>query len=162
MSRELFLLNEDRFWGSIDRPDEGCWPWRLRLDVSGYGVFGIGPRKFYAHRVAFALAHRDVPQGLFVLHACDTPACCHPGHLSVGSHADNMADMAAKGRAHRWGGKRRGSANPAARLTEREVDAIRRRLAAGEAPALIAPDFETSQSTIFAIRAGHKWSGYHG
>jgi hypothetical protein len=33
-----------------------------------------------------------------VLHNCDTPRCCNELHLFLGTHADNMHDMATKGR----------------------------------------------------------------
>jgi hypothetical protein len=51
-----------------------------------------------AHRVAWTLANGPIPAGMHVLHTCDNPPCCNPGHLWLGTQADNMADMARKGR----------------------------------------------------------------
>jgi hypothetical protein len=77
-------------------PDD-CWEWRGNRNNRGYGKLG----KIYAHRVAYELASGPIPSGLEVMHSCDNPPCCNPAHLSVGTHADNMQDMARKGR-HPW------------------------------------------------------------
>lgn len=53
------------------------------------------------HRVVYELAFGLIPRGMCVLHACDTPACCEPSHLRLGSQAANLADMRAKGRDRR-------------------------------------------------------------
>lgn len=40
----------------------------------------------------------QLEEGKAVLHKCDTPACCNPAHLAVGSQRENMNDMYTKGR----------------------------------------------------------------
>lgn len=94
-----------RFWPKVDvrTPDE-CWEWKACRNTHGYGrVSGkkIGGKKHRlgAHRVAWMLANgADSTWGLHVLHKCDNPPCCNPDHLFLGTQADNMADMTAKGR----------------------------------------------------------------
>jgi hypothetical protein len=77
-----------------------CWQWTAGLSASGYGRVGDGNRQYVlAHRLAWELANeQSVPEGLHVLHACDNRRCCNPGHLWVGTNADNVADRHAKGR----------------------------------------------------------------
>jgi len=102
-----------RFWAKVDRrgpvperyPELGpCWIWTRATDRKGYGRFGVGPagsnRVFFAHRVAMALAGTVPPDDLMACHHCDNPPCCNPGHLFLGTGADNLGDMAAKGRNH--------------------------------------------------------------
>lgn len=56
-----------------------------------------------------------------VLHRCDNPPCCNPGHLFIGTDADNAADKARKGRV----APNHGMLNGRAKLTEADVKAIR-------------------------------------
>ncbi|MFB9187253.1 HNH endonuclease signature motif containing protein [Dactylosporangium sucinum] len=52
-----------------------------------------------AHRVAWEVANgQPIPDGLQVLHSCDNPPCCNPAHLSIGTQAENMQQMVARGR----------------------------------------------------------------
>jgi len=80
-------------------PNGSCLEWQGARSSDGYGsvwIRGIGMRG--AHRVAFSLAHKD-PGDLHVLHKCDNPPCINPDHLHLGTHADNMREMSARGRA---------------------------------------------------------------
>lgn len=81
-------------------PATGCWLFTGGLNESGYGVLGA-PRsnKFIkAHRASWELHKGPIPKGVLVLHRCDVPSCCNPGHLYLGSFKDNSQDMVRKGR----------------------------------------------------------------
>lgn len=86
-------------------PATGCWLWTRQTLSNGYGVIRVGSmcdgtrRQALAHRVSWELDHGPIPDGLFVLHRCDRPACINPAHLFLGTQQDNLADMRAKGRA---------------------------------------------------------------
>lgn len=92
----------ERFWEkvAVGEPDE-CWPWQGATDGHGYGVINLGRkgRIDKASRVSYTIEHGAIPDGLYVLHHCDNPACVNPAHLSVGTQADNIHDCIAKGRA---------------------------------------------------------------
>lgn len=79
---------------------DGCWRWLANTDRRGYGHLTIKGKAVQAHRFAYEL-FVGPPGDLFVLHRCDNPACVRPDHLWLGTHADNMADMKTKNRAHR-------------------------------------------------------------
>lgn len=99
-----------RFWAKVKK-GEGCWLWTASLRNKGYGAFAYRLNRRViqdrAHRFSWLLAFGPVPDGLFVLHRCDTPACVRPDHLFLGTNADNVRDMMAKGR-HVVGGTHSG------------------------------------------------------
>lgn len=80
-------------------PVTGCWLWSAGRGGMGYGVVVVGAGKKPAHRASYEFHVGPIPPGAHVCHRCDTPLCIRPDHLFLGSHADNMADMAAKNRA---------------------------------------------------------------
>ena len=86
-----------------------------------------------------------------VCHRCDNRWCVNPYHLFVGTRAENMADMKAKGRGD--GGNRK-------HLSEKLVQEIRRRLHAGTAPRVIAETMDVNYATITAIKSGRSYVGH--
>jgi hypothetical protein len=85
----------------------------------------IAGRPVKAHRRAWELARGPIPEGMSVLHRCDNRICVEPTHLFLGDAADNMRDMAAKGRAA--GSRRRGERHPMVKLSDEQVRTIRAR-----------------------------------
>lgn len=86
------------FWLKVTKTDT-CWLWTGRRDKNGYGKVGAA----LSHRVFWELHNGHIPDGLYVLHHCDNPPCIRPTHLFLGTQADNVRDMAAKGRGKGWG-----------------------------------------------------------
>lgn len=92
---------QERFWSKVDKTAiNGCWIWTAHIDEWGYGRFAMPPRgqQKLVHRLSWTFTNGDIPSKLLVLHKCDTPACVNPSHLRLGTNADNMRDMVAKGR----------------------------------------------------------------
>ena len=90
----------ETFWARVERsagPD-GCWPWTGCVDANGYGWLMWQGRRSRAHRVALALDGRPCPAGLVGRHLCNTPRCCNPAHLAVGTQRDNAQDRVRAGR----------------------------------------------------------------
>jgi hypothetical protein len=98
----------DRLFSRVIEANDGCWLWTGAKDVGNYGRLGCvlrgKHRSLSVHRTIWEMANGPVPEGLFVCHHCDTPACVNLKHLFLGTQYDNMNDMVRKGR-HKGGGR---------------------------------------------------------
>jgi hypothetical protein len=90
----------ERFWSKVQITSrEECWPWSGTKAGIGYGYFSAGSGPMIgAHRYVLLSRGVRIPDGMFVCHRCDNPACCNPRHLYLGTPKDNTHDMIARGR----------------------------------------------------------------
>jgi hypothetical protein len=155
-----------RFMAKVDkdgpevRPGLGpCWLWtgaRLKKGArttGGYGQFGLHGKIAYTHRVSYEMHVGKIPDGKQVMHSCDVRHCVNPKHLSLGTHADNMADMQAKNRGAT--GERCGSA----KLTDAQVLEMRKDYAAGATQAALARKFSVTPANVHYIVKGRSRQG---
>jgi hypothetical protein len=110
-------------------------------------------RNGLAHRFAYECLVGPIPDGMHVLHKCDVRCCVNPQHLFLGTNADNIADRVKKGRSLR----RCGEAAPTAKLTQAQVNEIRRLLAEGMKHREIAALMAVTMSMVAHISAGRSW-----
>lgn len=143
-----------RFWEKV-RITPGCWLW-LASNVRGYGVFGLNRKTPLAHRVSWEMHNGPIPVGRLVLHRCDTPSCVNPDHLWLGTHADNMRDMAAKrrGRAEHPSGLQAYHA----KLTAEQATEILALRAAGVKQREVAKRFGVHRSTVQELTQGRTYA----
>lgn len=126
---------------------DDCWLFSGTV-VRGYGQIRVGRKRHYAHRLAYELANGPFDSSLDVLHSCDTPLCCNPSHLRVGTQKENTLEMIAK-RRHAFGER-----NGNAKLTEAQVRQIR---SSRETHVALGRRFGLSAQRIGEIRSGKAW-----
>lgn len=149
-----------RFWAKVDKRGlDECWLWTATRTRKGYGQFRVGSKLQHAHRVSWELANGPIPEGTgfhgtCVCHRCDVPLCVNPAHLFLGSCAENLADMRAKGRANHAVGEAIGCA----KLTAADVMEIRRLKKTGLSEAKLGARFGVSSSAVHRIVSGNGWS----
>ena len=134
-----------RFWSAVEKkgPNE-CWPWTKELNQAGYGRMRVEGKSRRASRISYELTFGAIPGGNDVCHSCDNRSCCNPAHLWVGTHRENMADMAAKDR----------SARATAKLNEEQVRQI---FGDPRTKRAIASEYGIGQTTVYDIKTGKKW-----
>ncbi len=148
---------EEAFWSHVDKsggPD-ACWPWVLAVNESGYGTTSMVGRMWLAHRLAYSLHTKEDPGTMCVLHSCDNPPCCNPLHLRLGTHEDNMRDMAVRNRAH--ASRNQGSKGHFSKLTESDVSSILGKLSDGHTLSQLAVEYDVHYATIRRIRSRQIW-----
>lgn len=132
-------------------PESGCWLWLRGLNTTGYGVIKVGGRDEKAHRASWEIYKGPIPRGSKVLHRCDVRSCVNPAHLFLGSQADNVRDMMAKGR----GSDSKGERNANSKITAAQASEIRNSTLTLRELAEIYP---IKKSMLSNIKQGKNWS----
>lgn len=96
------------FWSQVEKTPDSCWLWAGEYSDECRGVVidpangmpvGASKMAYVLTFGAFPRGERDKPeQWLWVLHKCDLPICCNPGHLYLGTPKQNAVDRVQKGR----------------------------------------------------------------
>lgn len=92
----------ERFEAKVERTS-GCYKWLASKNKDGYGQFWLNKHIMGAHRAAWLLSGRTIPNEMLVLHTCDTPQCTNIEHLYVGTVKNNVSDKVSRNRQGRGG-----------------------------------------------------------
>ena len=158
---------KDRFFEKVKK-SPSCWEWVGPKNNKGYGTMTVGSRTDgtrsykFVHRISWELHNGPIPEhdsthGTCVCHKCDNPSCVNPDHLFLGTHSDNMADMAVKGRASKEP-TYIGENHPIAKLDDSKVRQIRKYHSAGACTQLwLAQVYGVSNRTIANVANNEYW-----
>lgn len=152
-----------RFEGKLNKKD-GCWEWTHGVFDDGYGAFWVNGQTVKAHRFSYFHHKGEYDTSLLVCHTCDNPLCVNPDHLFLGTPQDNSTDMVEKGRAASnkgpksptaFANRARGMRLPQTKLTDSQVEEIRKRYSAGGVlQRELADEYGTTQCNISLIVRG--------
>lgn len=130
-----------------DNRDE-CWLWNGTIGQDGYGKFTGGSLR--AHRFSYEMFKGEIPNKMFVCHACDCPRCVNPSHLWLGTSQENTADRNRKGRQ-----ARQHRIRPS--VTIEQALEMRKLMLCGHTQIKVAKDFGVSQAQAGLIKARKTW-----
>lgn len=141
----------------------GCIEWNRRTNKDGYGTVSYKCRSWLAHRLTWTLERGEIPDGMKVCHTCDNPKCINIDHLFLGSQADNVADMIAKGRGVSLGMP--GETHPNVKLSAEDVAYIRNEIANRKhgkdgTNSRLARELNVSEAIISNIANGKRWHNF--
>lgn len=132
-----------------------CWEWTGSVNPqTGYGQISSwenGKRVLLTvHRVSFRAFVGEITLSRCVCHTCDNRICFNPAHLFLGTTKENGQDMSKKGRS----GAPRGESHPKAKLTEKQVLALR---ADPRPTSIVAKELGVHYATALHAKKGFKW-----
>jgi HNH endonuclease len=144
-----------RVFPKVEMLPNGCWIWNGAKNRQGYARFQVTRiRTEYLHRVIWKLLYGEIPNGMRILHHCDTPSCVCPFHLWMGTHLENNHDMIEKGRAR----VAKGHDLPHTKLNEEQVRHIRHLARHGKINRVtLAKEFGVNTNAIRQVELGISW-----
>lgn len=131
-------MNDIERFNNKTEPCGDCLRWTGSIQPNGYGRFRLHGKPVYAHRASYILFNGELNNSDVVLHSCANRWCVNPAHLTKGTQAGNLRDMAIKGRGAR-------------KITNEQVDMIRTDPRSGRE---LARALNVAASTIHYIRHG--------
>lgn len=137
-------------------PVKGCWLWIGSMSRKRYGNFYVRGKIIAAHRFSFLYFNGQIPNGMMIMHECDTRHCVNPEHLSYGTNDENVADRIKKGRCAAAG------LQPFSRtedefLMNYEIPGVRDAIYDGHSDEHIAYQFYVPVTEIANVRNGKTW-----
>lgn len=137
-------------------PNSGCWLWLGKLNGHGYGVLNYQQKTHRAHRFMYERHVGPIPDGLNILHSCDTPSCVNPSHLSPGTQSENMAQMYARRR--KTVVRVSGEKSPHAKMSAETAEKIRQMVKAGVKTRHIMRELPVTRGQVNGIKTGKCWA----
>lgn len=143
---------ERRLLSNLYKDGNGCWNWKGTFSPNGYGTITLDGKTKMVHRVSYEFHSGErIPDGLMVCHRCDNRGCINPEHLYLGTHNDNMRDMANSD-------VMKGEANPKSILTQSQVIEIKQMIKGRKVVyRKIAETYGVSRQAIKDIASGRTW-----
>ena len=140
----------ERFWAKVNKT-ETCWLWKGHVDADDYGRINWFGKRILTHRLSWKIHNGAIPQGLCVLHRCDTPRCVRPDHLFIGTNVENTADKTRKGRAAK------GLGHGLHKLTQENVQEIRKLKSEGWRSKDLTKRYGVTRAAIYSVIMGKTW-----
>lgn len=165
MSTHRGLRGLEKYWTKVEvRGPNDCWLWTDSLKGCKYGLFWDGltylpnghPKQVVSTRWGYIHRIGRIPEGQWVCHSCDVPACHNDAHWFLGTASDNQRDSVSKGRNQTP--DNRGHRHGMAKLTIDQIEDIRIRYARGDVKQSdLATEFGIHQQQISRIVRRTSW-----
>lgn len=159
VGEDYIEYSKERIKKTTEENSKGCWIWNgYKCEPKKmYGLTSLvlhgTKKKILAHRAAYTLWKGDIPQGLFVLHSCDTPLCVNPDHLHIGTAQKNIDEMKERGRERKASGVK----NHKSKINMDIARNIRKMHQEGKTHRQIAELVGIKYNTIHYITSGKTW-----
>jgi hypothetical protein len=99
------IAAQERFTARINKISKNagkndCWLWS---NGNTYGLFRSDDGMVGAHRYSWEHFNGPIPDGMVVLHLCQSGGnCVRPSHLAISTHASNQQHKVLQGRSSKY------------------------------------------------------------